>query len=89
MGELSKWSKSSKSQSKRRARAVRAMVGKRQRGENASKCNATIVVAIISCKIARNGRKSRGSFAPPQETKCWAPSAHMDGPLGWNPWTTK
>ena len=88
-GELSRWSKSLKHHSKRRARAVRAMVGKRQKGEVTSGCSATIVALIISCEIERNGKRSRRSFAPPREIKCPAPFAHMDRSPGWNPWTTR
>ena len=47
--------------------------------------NTTIVVEIISCVIARNGRKLRRSSVPPREKSSQAPFAHMDGSPGWNP----
>ena len=47
--------------------------------------NATIVVASISCKIARSGRRSRRSFIPPREIESPAPFAHIDGSPKWNP----
>ena len=63
-------------------------VGKRSKGEIASGYNATIVAVTICCGIARNGRKSRRSFAPPREIECQPPSplwmGHQDrspGPL--------
>ena len=68
---------------------VQAMMERRPRGELASGYNATIVVATIPCEIARNGRRLRRSFAPPWETRCLAPFAHMDGSPGWNPWITR
>ena len=61
---------------KRRARAVWAMEERRLRGEVASGFNATIVGATISYRIARNGKKSRRSFAPPQEKISPASFAH-------------
>ena len=46
--------------------------------------NATIVVATISCGIARNGKKLKKSFAPPREKISPAPFAHTNGSPGWN-----
>ena len=85
LGELSKWSKLPRSDSKRTARVVHAMVEKRPRGEVVSRCNVTIMAVIISCGIARNGRKLRRSFTPPHKTKCPTTFAHIDGLLRWNP----
>ena len=73
LGELSRWSKWLKSHNKRRPRVVRAMVERRPRGEVTSGYNATIVVATISCEIARNGRRLRRRFAPAWETRCFGP----------------
>ena len=66
---------------------AQVLVGKRPRGEGGSESNTTIVAEIISCMIARNGRKSRKISVPSQEKNSPAPFAHMDGSLGWNPWT--
>ena len=78
-----------KNRSKRRARADRALVERRPRGEDGKRFNATIVVVTISCEIARNGRKSKRNSVPPQEKISPALFAQMDGSLGWNPWTTR
>ena len=89
LGELSRWSKWLKNRSRRRARAARAQVERRPRGEDGKRFNATIVVATTSCWIARSGKKSKRNFIPPQEKTSPAPFTHMDGSLGWNPWTTR
>ena len=89
LGGLSRWSRLLKNRNKRRARGVWAMVQRRLRGEVASGFNAAIVVATISYGIARNRKKSKRSFTPPREKSSLGPFVHMDGSLGWNPWTTR
>ena len=89
LGGLSRWSRLLKTHSQRTVRVARAQVERRPRGEVASGFNATIVVVTISCRIARNGKKLKRSFAPPQEKMSPAPFAHTDGSPGWNPWTTR
>ena len=85
MRELSRWSKSSRNSSQRKARAAWAQVGKRQKEEDEKRFNATIVVATISCRVVKSGRKSKRNFVPPQEKTTLAPFAHMDGSPGWKP----
>ena len=85
----SRWSRLLKNRSKRRARADRAQVERRPRGEDGKRSNATIVVVITSCEIARSGRKSKRNSVPPWEKISPAPFAHTDGSLAWNPWTTR
>ena len=62
------------------------MVERRPRGEVTSGYNATIVVATISCEIARNGRRLKRSFAPPQKLDALPPlpiwTGHQDGTPG-------
>ena len=84
-----RWSRLLKNYNKRRARVAQARMERRPRREVASGFNATIVVATISCRIARNGKKLKTSFAPPREKISLAPFAHTDGSLGWNPWITR
>ena len=86
LGGPSKWSRSN---NQRRARVARVPVERRQRGEDGSECNATIVAEIISCMTTRNIRRLRKSSVPPREIKCLAPFAHMDGSPGWKPWTNR
>ena len=74
------WSKVNRS--KVRARDARA-ISKRIRNaeEGSSKANSTIVVAIMRCGTAKNGRISRRNFSP-QETDCPVHFAHTGWPPG-------
>ena len=66
---------------------VCALVERRLREEDGSMYNATIVAEIISCVIARNGKRLRKISVPPREKSSLGPFAHTDGLLGWSPWT--
>ena len=85
LGGLSRWFKWLKNRSQRKARAAWALVQKRLRGEDGSGFNSAIVAEIISCVIARNGKRSRKSSVPPWEKTSLAPSPIHMGSLGWNP----
>ena len=76
---LSRWSKWSRNNSQRRARAAQAQLGKIPRGEDRSGCKATIVAEIISCLTTRNGKKLKRNSILPRETESLAPFDHMDG----------
>ena len=79
----SKWSRWLKNNNRRkRARVVQALEVERLSIEEGNGYSATIVAETISCKIARNGRKSKKNSVPPQETRSPAPFGHMDGPPG-------
>ena len=74
------WSKINRS--KVRARDARAISRRiRNAEEGSSKANATIVVAIMRCGIAKNGRILRRNFNP-WETDCPVHFAHANLPPG-------
>ena len=89
LGEPSRWFKWSRKIRRKRARVAPGLVEKRPREEDERRYNATIVVATTSCGIARNGRKLKRSFVPPQETENPAPFTHTNGSLGWSPWISR
>ena len=73
------WSKVNKSKVKARdARAINRRI--RNAEEGSSKANTTIVVAIMRCGTAKNGRISRRNFSP-RETDCPVHFTHTDWPL--------
>ena len=62
------------------------MVERKPRGEVASGFNATIVVATISCRIARNGEKLGEALHLLRKRLAWGPlpisMGHWDGTPG-------
>ena len=79
LGRPSRWSRSWKNHSQRRAKVVWARVEKRPKGEDERRFNATIVVVTTSCGIARSGKRLKRNLVSLREKTSRPPSPIWTG----------